>query len=70
MHFTDTDIELLGEAFKESLRKGNGEFPDGATSLAKMQDWMVKHHVEHPEVLQSFIAKTGSGSKAGKKNMP
>ena len=69
MHFTEDDIEKLGEAFKESLRQGNSELPKGAASLSEIQDWMIRHNTEHPEVLKAFIKKSGPGSKSGEKKM-
>ncbi|MBE7436927.1 MAG: hypothetical protein HS115_20020 [Spirochaetales bacterium] len=69
MFFTDAEIEELGERFKESLRKGE-EHPDRtAPNLAEIQDWMIRHHVDHPEVLLKILGKIGPGLKAGEKKM-
>lgn len=68
MFFTEMEIEELGERFKESLRKGAVQERTGPT-LAEIQDWMIRNHVDHPEVLQKILGKMGSGLKVGKKKM-
>ncbi len=67
MHFTESDIEQLGEAFKESLRKGAS--PPGQPSLTEIQEWMIKNHIDRPDVMEMALKKLGPGVKAGEKKM-
>lgn len=70
MNLTENDIENLAEEFKSSLRQANGELKKGALSLKGVQEWAIKNHIEHPRVVETIIAKQGTGSAAGKKNLP
>lgn len=69
MHFTEADIEELGEAFKRSLRNGAGQLGAEAPTLVELQDWMIKNHVDRPDVLELILGKLGHGTKAGEKKM-
>jgi len=70
MNFTEEDITKLGESFKKSLRHGQAELGQNAPTISQMQSWMIKHNVEHPEVFKTMVNKLGTGTRAGKKNMP
>ena len=69
MHFTEADIEELGEAFKGSLRKGAGQLGAEAPTLTELQDWMTRNHVDRPDVMELILRKLGPGIKAGEKKM-
>lgn len=70
MHFTEEEIRQLQEEFGESLRKGQSGLGPEAPTLAEIQDWMVRNHVEHPRVLEAALHKLGPGHAAGEKKMP
>ena len=70
MQFTEEEIQQMERRFGDSLRKGQAEFSSSAPTISEMQEWMVRHHVEHPRVLETMLKKLGPGVKAGKKNMP
>jgi hypothetical protein len=70
MNFTEDELNQIANGIKESIRQAQGELASEAPTMSQMQSWMVKHHVEHPEVLQTMIKKLGPGTRVGKKRWP
>ena len=67
MHLTSEDIEKLGERYKSGLETAIADLPGGSMDMSQLQDWMLKHHLERPELLELLIKKTGTGSRTEKK---
>jgi hypothetical protein len=69
MHITEKDIQEIGEKFKERLRQAATETPSGNSTLTEFQDWMIQHNIYEPAVMELFLDKLGTGTRAGKKNL-
>lgn len=69
MHFTQAEIDQLGEVYKQRLKEKGNQLPKTAPSISEMQKWMIANNLESPEVLELLITKVGSGQKAGEKKM-
>jgi len=67
MNLNSDDISRLTASFQENLIKANKELPAGSLELSTIQDWMLKNHIEQPELLQLLLKKSGTGTMVEKK---
>ena len=58
MQLSEFEIEELGELFKTRLKKGRKDLPDNNYDLSKIQEWLIRHKVENPDVLKLITKLT------------
>ena len=70
MNLNSDDILRLTTEFQKNLTKASKELPSGPLKISVIQDWMLKHHIEQPELLQLLVKKSGTGEMVEKKTVP